>query len=262
MADDLTRNPVAGAGRDVLPTAQPGVLDANGFDPTEFEWRPVPRRPRKDGWTPEVQQQFILALARTGVVEQACEEVDRSVRSAYDLRNAPGGQRFARAWRDVLACAADRALDIAFEHATLGEEIPIFDQDGVRTGATRRYNTRMAMFLLRAYHPDRFRFARKDHRDQDEPTTPPVRTVADIVARLAPVTPAAPDLLAAPNQLKTMVRAAEAEADREEARTPDDAGGYRHPRIPDNHPNVALRAPRTRAARDRREEREKERDRP
>jgi hypothetical protein len=37
--------------------------DAHGFDPNDFEWRPVPRRPRADGWSPEVQARFVEALA-------------------------------------------------------------------------------------------------------------------------------------------------------------------------------------------------------
>lgn len=120
MADEPDRNPVAvPADAGAAPPA-PAALDANGFDPKDFEWRPVPRRARADGWTPEVQQRFIEALARTGMVERACEEVGMSVSSAYRLRNAPGGEGFARAWAAVLARAADRLLDIAFEQAIEG----------------------------------------------------------------------------------------------------------------------------------------------
>ncbi|WP_375392327.1 hypothetical protein [uncultured Sphingomonas sp.] len=264
MPDESHRNsaPVPSDGGD--PATQAGVpasapLDANGFDPSEFEWRPVPRRPRKDGWTPEAQQRFIEALARTGVVERACEEVGLSVRSAYDLRNRPGGERFAAAWAAVLTRAADRLLDIAFEQAIDGEEVPIFDQDGVRTGVRRRYNTRMAMFLLRAYHPDRFRHAHQDGRSPRDETRPPAAAaVPPIVASLAPVTPEQPHLLMPPQTLQWQVEDARDDAKALAADPPDEREPWRPHRIPDQHPRVHDRARRNRARRARCEERRDE----
>lgn len=232
--------------------------DARGFDPTEFEWRPVPRRPRRDGWTHEVQQRFIEALARTGVVERACEAVNMSVTSAYNLRNAPGGERFAKAWHDVLARAADRMLDIAFEHAIEGEEVPVFDRDGIRIGAKRRYNTRMTMFMLRAYFPERFRHASQDTRRADEPLPPPAQPLARIVEALAPVPPAEPHLLATPERLDDMVYCARALAGYDEECQPSDREPYKLQTIPDTHPHVAHRARRNRLLRREREERQDE----
>ena len=46
----------------------PGTLDAHGFDPAEFKWVPVRRKPRLDGWSPERQRLFIEVLADTGCV--------------------------------------------------------------------------------------------------------------------------------------------------------------------------------------------------
>jgi hypothetical protein len=216
-----------------------GVIDAHGFDPGDFEWRPVPRRPRKDGWTPEIQQRFIEALARTGVVERACEEVGMSVRSAYDLRNARGGEGFARAWAAVLTRAADRLLDVAFEQAILGEEVPVYDQDGVRTGVKWKYNTRMAMFLLRAYHPARF--------GGTDVTPPKPAAVADVIASLAPVTPPDPHLLETPARLNAMLGDAEYQASKQ----PVADERYRFPPVPEQPPRVHERAARNRARRQR-----------
>lgn len=238
------------------PVQPPATLDAHGHDPNDFEWRPVPRRPRKDGWTPEAQQRFIAALARTGVVERACEEVGMSVRSAYDLRNARGGEQFARAWSAVLTRAADRLLDIAFEQAIEGEEVPVYDQDGVRTGVKRKYNTRMAMFLLKAYHPERFRHADQEVRRADEPLPPAAVPVADAVASLAPVTPAEPQLLASPAQIGAWVADAEYQARKEAAQPSDD--GYRVRTVPCQPARVLDRAQRRRARRLRQEDREDE----
>lgn len=199
--------------RPALPAAQPTnpTTDAHGFDSAEFEWRPVPRRPRADGWTPDVQRAFIEALARTGLVEQACLEVDRSVRSAYSLRNAPGGEGFARAWAAACTAAADRLLDLAFQRAIEGEEVPVYDQDGMRTGTKYRCNTRLTMFLLRAYHPDRFA---RSHRDAPAAAvpTPPTLPVAQAAAALVPVVPAEPHRLIPPDRLDATIAAARAAA--------------------------------------------------
>ena len=261
MDDSSARNPVAATSADPSATpAHQAVLDANGFDPTDFEWRPVPRRRRADGWTPEAQQRFIEALARTGIVERACQEVDLSVRSAYNLRNAKGGESFARAWTAALTRAADRVLDIAFEQAIEGEEVPIFDRDGVRTGSTRRYNTRMAMNLLRAYHPERFRHAHRDTRAADEPLPPPAEPLPTITATLAPVTPADPAALATPERLDDMIYTAQALANADEAYPPDDSEDYSFPEREEQHPKVLHRARINRARRARREDAAAERD--
>lgn len=254
MADTDPRN-LASVPQDggIPSTSAPAAPDANGLDPAEFEWRPVPRRPRADGWTPEVQQRFIEALARTGVVERACEAINMSVTSAYNLRNAPGGESFARAWSHVLGRAADRLLDIAFEHAIEGEEVPVFDRDGCRIGAKRRYNTRMAMFLLRAYHPERFRHAHRDACGAGEALPPATAPVHRIAATLAPETPAAPHLLATPERLDDMVYGARALASHYEQFPLSEREPYRHPRVPDDHPAVARRARRARHLRAERE---------
>lgn len=237
--------------RPPLPSAptQP-VTDAHGFDPAEFEWRPVPRRPRADGWTPDVQRAFIEALARTGLVEHACLEVERSVRSAYSLRNAPGGEGFARAWNAACTGAADRLLDLAFQRAIEGEEVPVYDQDGLRTGVRYRCNTRLTMFLLRAYHPERFAQA---HRDQPAPAAapPPPVPVAKAVAALSPVTPAEPHRLVPPDRLAATIAEARAAA-LEPVR--DEIEGFAPPRAPEDHPSVVERAKERRARREEREE--------
>ena len=242
-----------------VPATHQAVLDANGFDPAEFEWRPVPRRPRADGWTPEVQQRFIAALMHTGVVERACEEVGMSVGSAYALRNAPGGEGLARAWRAALARAADRVLDVAFELAITGEEHPIFDSDGVRTGATRRINTRIMTLLLKAYHPERFRFADRETRRADEPAVAVAPPAPQVVASLTPITPAQPHLLATPARLDDMIYSAQSLANFQANFPSDDREPFRVRTAPADHPRVAIRARRNRVKRDERERRDEAR---
>src|SRR3546814_15484466 len=50
-----------------LTPAPPSALDAHGFDPNDFDWLPVPRQPRADGWSPDAQRRFIEALDRKNV---------------------------------------------------------------------------------------------------------------------------------------------------------------------------------------------------
>src|SRR3546814_16236801 len=83
----------------ISPTpAPPPMLSEHGFDPNDFEWLPVPRQPRADGWSPDAQRRFIEALADTGSVTEAAREVRKSVQSCYRLRRAPGAEGFAAAW--------------------------------------------------------------------------------------------------------------------------------------------------------------------
>lgn len=251
MTDHTPERPSlpAAAGTPAAPSTPPATFDVNGFDPSEFEWRPVPRRPRADGWTPEVQRAFIEALARTGIVEHAAREVDRSVKSAYALRNSPGGEGFARAWAAACRGAADRLLDIAFTRAIEGEEVPVYDQDGIRTGVKWRYNTRLTMFLLRAYHPDRFAAA-EDRRAGAAP--PPVAAeppLAQAVAALSPVTPAEPHRLMQPFQLDACVAAARAETTTTAGHPRDETEHYAPGLAPRDHPKIVKRAAERRARR-------------
>ena len=224
-------------------------LDLATFDPAEFEWRPVPRRPRADGWTPDVQRSFIQALADTGLVEHAARAVNMSVQSAYRLRNAPESRGFAHAWHAALASAAERVLDLAFARAIEGDEIPVFDRDGCRIGARWKVDNRMATLILRAYMPDRFRHAHQDVVQPGERPVPTLPPVAEAVAALAPVTPPAPHLLTEPERMENLILGARGVAEVDDLYPPDDREPYRWPRREEDHPNATARA-RARRARE------------
>ena len=254
MADRKTRNRAPASARRApatLPTPQWVIeeeeppeppFDINGFDPAEFEWRPVPRRPRADGWTPDVQRSFILALAETGLVEHAARAVNMSVQSAYKLRNAPESSGFARAWQAALASAAQRVLDLAFTRAIEGDEIPLFDRDGCRVGARWKVDNRMAMFILRAYMPDRFRYAHHDAVQPGERPVPSLPPVAEAVAALGPVTPPAPHLLTEPERMENLILGARGVAEVLDLYPPDDRQPYRVPAREEDHPRATARA--------------------
>ena len=73
-------------------------------------WKPVPRKPRRDGWTPERQRAFIAALAELGCIEHAARSVGISVKSCYQLRRAPKAEGFAAAWDAALREADARRI--------------------------------------------------------------------------------------------------------------------------------------------------------
>ena len=227
MRDPATP-PAASAGpsaRDALaphPAAQPPgpPRDAHGFDPDAYEWRPVARRPRADGWSPDVQRRFVEALADTGLVTAACEAVDMSVQSAYRLRRAPGAESFARAWDAAIDDATDHLAAVAFSRALEGVEVPVFDRDGCRIGARRQVNDRLLMFLLRAYRPERFGGVERPQRTPPArpaaPAAPPHRAppaLAQAMAALGPVPPADPHLRMPPERLAEALESAGAMAD-------------------------------------------------
>lgn len=180
-------------------------LDAHGFDPSEYQWLPVRRKPRKDGWTPQRQRDFIAALAGTGSLEFACMEVGMSKSSAHRLRRSPGADQFSAAWDVALEHAAKVLLDTAFERALIGSTEPVFDREGNRTGTRYRQNDRLLMFLLRAYMPGRFRHAHRDWRASDEALPPAPEPMDKVLAQLEPVPPAQPHLLLAPDELEDAV---------------------------------------------------------
>lgn len=182
---------------------------AEDFDLSQFEWVPVQRRPRSDGWTIDRQRRFIETLAATGSVTQAALEVGMSLQSAYRLRNAPDGRPFATAWDIAVQASGRKLVDIAMDRAVNGSEEPVFDKDGNRVGRRIRYNDRLLMFMLRALQPERFRNAHRADLAPGEQLPAPAPGVVDALALLAPPTPAAPHALMAPDELATALQVAE-----------------------------------------------------
>ena len=68
-------------------STEQGAPPPAGYDPAEYRWVPVRRRPRYDGWTEEKQRRFIEMLADTGLVSAAA----KAVGVEYDLRERPSG---------------------------------------------------------------------------------------------------------------------------------------------------------------------------
>jgi hypothetical protein len=184
-------------------------VDAHGFDPTRYDWVPVLKKKRHDGWSPEKQRTFIEVLADTGNVTRAARAVGMSRDRCYALRRSPGAENFDRAWDAALAAASRQLIDVAFERAIDGVEEPVFSKEGQRIACRTRYNDRLLMFLMRAHAPSVYRHANRDQRHNDAPLPAPAPAVADVLRLLQPETPAEPHALMPPDQLEDALLCAE-----------------------------------------------------
>ena len=193
----------------LVPSAPETALDEYGFDPADYEWVPVLRKRRADGWSPQRQVDFIAALADTGSVAGAAREVGMSVQSCYRLRRSPGAENFAAAWEAAIQEASKRLADIAFERAINGVDEPVLDKQGNCIYLRTRHNDRLLMFLLRAHQPERYRNAHQNMRRPSEPSPPKVPKLAQAIRTLEPATPAEPHTLMAPDDLETALQCAD-----------------------------------------------------
>lgn len=80
--------------------------------PPLLRFRPVPVRAQRNGWTPDLQRGFILALARGAGPDEAARALGRTRQSAYRLRARPDAASFAAAW--------DRAQEFARQVSVAG----------------------------------------------------------------------------------------------------------------------------------------------
>ncbi|HEX8401452.1 MAG TPA: hypothetical protein VF628_07065 [Allosphingosinicella sp.] len=185
------------------------ALDAHGYDPADYRWVPVLRKPRSDGWTPQRQVDFIAALSDMGSVAGAARDVGMSVQSCYRLRRSPGAEAFAAAWEAAIQEASRRLADIAFERAINGVEEPVLDKDGHCIYVRTRYNDRLLMFLMRAHSPERYRHAHQSVRQPFELPAPATVPVGEALRALEPVQPAEPHRLLPPEDLEVALQCAD-----------------------------------------------------
>lgn len=215
MEHNTPSNPTPASDDAAVPTLTPdqerrAVLDAHGYDPADFDWVPVRRKPRVDGWSPEKQRLFIGALMDTGSVTHAARAVGMSVKSAYELRRAPDGAGFDRAWVAAIRHAMQRLIDVCMERALEGTLEPVWDRQGNHIGNKTRHHDRMAMFLLRAHMPELFRAdaAASPRPDPAKPDAATPEPAAAALARLDPVQPAQPEAMMPPDQLDAALETA------------------------------------------------------
>jgi hypothetical protein len=183
-----------------LPESEP-------YDPEEYRWVPVRRRPRVDGWTEEKQRRFIEALADTGLVSHAAKAVGLSRESANRLRRSPHGAAFARAWDAARLHAGSALEDLAFERAIEGQEHNIYNENGEVVCTKRVVNDRLLTFLLSHLKPERYGKAARPASDVSD-APPPVALEASLRA-MEPELPAPPEELLDPETLEAEIEIAE-----------------------------------------------------
>ena len=113
-------------------------------------------------------EQFLKALTETCNVTAAARQIGMSRRAMYDRRDAD--TEFAEAWDDAIDQAVDALEEEVRRRALKGVQEPVF-HNGKKCGSITRYSDTLAMFLLRAHHPEKYR-ERFDHRIKpDRPLT-------------------------------------------------------------------------------------------
>ena len=168
------------------------------YDPADYRWVPVRRRPRNDGWTPEKQRRFIETLADTGLVNVAAQAVGLSRASAYQLRRAPHGAAFARAWDAARHQAAGLIEDIAFERAIEGTEQEVLDRDGDVVATRLVHDNRLLKYLLSHLKPERYG---RDRTPAASASAPEAATLDATLRAMEPALPAPPEQLLDPETL-------------------------------------------------------------
>jgi len=109
--------------------------------------RATERRPRR-------KTVFLEALVDTVNVTLACRRAGIARRTAYDWREADAG--FARKWDDAIDEGVDLLEAELHKRAFEGVERPVYYK-GEQVGTWRFYSDALAMFLLKAHRPERYR---------------------------------------------------------------------------------------------------------
>lgn len=208
-----------------VPEDQAGLGDPATYDPADYRWVPVRRKPRSDGWTEEKMRRFIEVLADTGIVSLAAKAVGMSRESARQLRRSPHGAAFSRAWDIAREHASGMLEDIAFERVIEGEEHNVYNEYGEVVCTKRVYSNSLLTFLLSSLKPERYskeaRTAAVARANQSaargasndnpvDPTPPPQReTLDDCLRAMEPQLPAPPEELLDPETLEQELDLAE-----------------------------------------------------
>lgn len=203
MADHphRTHTPAPTPPRDLAVIEGPALPD--DYNPADYRWVPVRRKPRLDGWTEEKQRRFIEALADTGLVGHAARAVGMSRETAYRLRRSPHGAAFARAWDAARHHAGGLIEDIAFDRAIEGVEHEVYNNAGEVVAARLVHDNRLLKYLLSHLKPERYGTARDaDARAPATPAEPaPASVLEESLRAMEPALPAPPEELMPPDAL-------------------------------------------------------------
>ena len=105
--------------------------------------------------TPEKKALFLAALRESPNISQAARTADVDRRTPYKWRDEDTG--FAQDWDSALEEAVDTLEQEAHRRAFEGCTEPVGWHQGVAGGTVKRYSDTLAIFLLKAHRPERFR---------------------------------------------------------------------------------------------------------
>lgn len=111
--------------------------------------------------TPTLEQRhsvFLEHLAKDGNVSAACEMAKYNRVRAYKLRNEESdkGRAFKAKWEAALDLGIEAHEDEITRRAFLGHSKPVWYK-GVICGEEVVYSDTLAMFLMKAHRPDKFK---------------------------------------------------------------------------------------------------------
>jgi len=113
---------------------------------------PPPRRHRRDGFSPERQEEFCGHLRGTGSITDAAHLTGVSRSTVYNLLSSPDAAAFRAAVEEALK-GTDILLEAtALDRAINGQEEIVYYK-GQRVGVRWKYDNRLLMSLLRARNP-------------------------------------------------------------------------------------------------------------
>jgi hypothetical protein len=116
---------------------------------------PTPRKERSNpDLAPEKKLGFLAVLAECCNVGKACKAVSISRTTAYDWRERD--EAFAAAWDKAMKIGVSALEDEAHRRGFEGVDEPVFQQ-GMEIGTVRKYSDTLAIFLLKAHDPDKYR---------------------------------------------------------------------------------------------------------
>lgn len=105
-------------------------------------------------FTQKRKDKFIAEISKRGIVSHACIAAGINRSTAYDHRRHD--PEFARRWEEAIDNAMDNLEGEIYGRACHGREKPVF-QGGELVGHVTEYSDVLAMFILKANRPEKYR---------------------------------------------------------------------------------------------------------
>lgn len=138
------------------------------------------RKPDLTNLTPEKRKELFLArLRKEPNITVAARAAGWARGYVYELRD--DDPEFAAAWQEALDESVDLAESEVHRRAFKGSLKPVY-QGGVRVGSIREYSDTLAIFLLKAHRPEKYR--ENLRHEHSGPGGGPIETAATVTVYL------------------------------------------------------------------------------